>query len=145
MGRPAWHLEWRWHLRIARIVLCILAGACSTASTAIPGATACRSGAIAAVGPGLAPVISWNPDCTIGYLSVLDSTFQPTWIVVDSGSTGPLNGLRSGITYGVVPPGGRLLGPSAGPLSVGARYVLLLRVEAISGPGKLVDTATFTP
>jgi hypothetical protein len=112
----------------------------------IPGETACQHRVVATVSSGLTPTISWTPICTVGYLHVADSTGRPSWLLVDSGSAPvPLNGIRSGITYGIVPTEAREVAEPATALVPGRLYFLLLRVSAIRGPGKFIDTTTFRP
>ena len=102
---------------------------------------------MASVSSGLTPSLTWVPDCTVGYLSVLDAHGQPTWIIVDSGSAiPPLNGIQSGVIYGTVPAEAKMFGFGTTPLVAGEPYYLLLRVsDDQGGPGRLVDTLSFTP
>ena len=136
-----------WKVPAIGFVTLVLAGACTSEPGKITGATACRAPVAAAVSPGITPVITWTPDCTVGSLSVLDTVFQRTWTIIDSGSNvPPLNGIRSGVTYGTVPPEAHLFGSPASPLVGGKQYILLLRVEDDKGgSGRLVDTLTFIP
>jgi hypothetical protein len=130
------------------LVAFILAAGCTSEPGKITGASACRGAAAASVSLGLTPVITWTPDCTVGYLSILDTIFQPTWILVDTGSAvPPLNGIRSGVTYGIVPPEAQAFAfTTASPLVSGKPYVLVLRVvDDQGGAGQLVDTLTFVP
>ncbi len=130
---------------IAMAAVVGLAG-CSTEPARVTGATACEGTAEASVTAGLTPVITWQPECTIGTLQVGDSGGNITWLVTDSGNGAPpLNGLRSGILYGTVPPEGQqsLLGLS--PLQAGTSYLLILRVLDDQGGSHLVDTLTFVP
>ena len=120
--------------------------ACEHELDDIPGATACRHRAVATVSASLTPVFTWSPTCTVGYLHVADSSGQPSWLLLDSGSAPiSLNGIRSAITYGVPPLEAREPAGPAAPLVPGRRYLLLLRVGAIRGPGKFVDTTEFRP
>jgi len=130
--------------RFAGILLLLCLLGCHT-SEIIPGATACRHGATAALTSGTTPTITWTPGCTVGYIHIADSTGYPSWIVIDSGTAGPLNALKSGIQYGVVPPEGRGFGLAAQPLKAGALYLLALRLASIGGNGRLVDTLWFRP
>ncbi len=125
----------------------LMVGGCTSEPGEITGANACRGPAVAEVATGTTPLMTWTPACTVGYLSVLDSQFAPTWTIVDSGpSLPPLNGIRSGVTYGTVPPEAQLFGAPAAPLAPGGKYYLLLRVAGDhGGPGLLVDTVTFVP
>jgi hypothetical protein len=130
------------------LVTFAMAGGCTSEPGTITGATACSAPAVATVSPDLTPVFTWTPDCTIGYLSVLDTVFQPNWILFDSGSAvPPLNGIRSGVRYGTVPPEAKASGLGTGsPLAAGKVYWLLLRViDDRGGPGLLVDTVSFIP
>jgi hypothetical protein len=129
----------------AAVAIAVLAG-CSSEPSKITGDTACKGTAEAAITSGTTPVISWQPVCTIGTLQVGDLGGNITWLVTDSGSgSPPLNALRSGITYGSVPPEGQqsLLGLS--PLQAGISYLLVLRVLDDQGGSHLVDTLTFVP
>jgi len=136
-----------WNVPAIGVVTLVLAAGCTSEPGKITGATACGAAAAAAISPGITPVITWTPDCTVGYLSVLDSVFQLTWTLIDSGSAvPPLNAIRSGVTYGTVPPEAQIFGSTASPLVRGDRYILVLRVEDDKGgSGRLVDTLTFRP
>jgi hypothetical protein len=102
---------------------------------------------------GLTPEFTWQPDCAVSNLIVLEGVgphpfgqYTPNWYVESQpdAQQQPTNGLHSGIHFGEIPPGGRQLTATI-PLVQGQPYTVYLNVYTSDQRVTNVGKATFTP
>ena len=91
------------------------------------------------------PTFTWTPDCAVGSLTVTMEPGDLLWQIrsePDADLT-PVNRIRSGVAYGVVPAMSREFGGDAVALAPGQPYRVILHVSDSQGHTMLVGQGVF--
>jgi hypothetical protein len=135
--------------RLLTGLICLLSTgllfACGDSEPLLPEG-ACTGNVLVTVSSGLTPEMTWTPNCGVGVLLVAPIEGGLAWQIsgVPGADQVPTNPIRSGVIYGILPPGTHQFFEMAA-LEPGRSYAVALHVVDREGTRALVGSESFTP